>query len=169
MPDYTKIDFTCDLGDELLKVIGEIVVSFGQLERVIALTIKRAEPSTTLADAEALVIRVGADGNRAINSYQQLVMDQGLEADFEELMKKADAIAPRRHDVVHGHWGRDGNRCVRWQRKGEYKELYIDQLERLRDDIRHLVAEINQKLRSDLGSFEMSASSINSISEPQKN
>ena len=53
MSDHIMMTCTYDLEDDLLMVIGQIGVSFGQLVHIVALTFKRTSPMT-LEEAEAL-------------------------------------------------------------------------------------------------------------------
>ena len=172
MSDYAILKLTHDIGDDRLKVIAQIVVRFGHLERVLAFSIKRADEraggTMTLAKAEELAISVGELAKKAEESYQKLVINQHLKSDFKKLMESAHKVARRRNDVVHGHWGKDEDGLVRWQRKGKSKDIDMHDLELLRDDIGQLVEEINQKHPTGLGGDETSATGWSSMSGPPK-
>jgi len=159
MSDHILINCTYDLGDDLLKVIGEIVVCFGQLEHVVAMTIKRTSPSMTLAEAEALTDGIVARSTHAQERFEVWAMDQNREGDFMRLIAEVRRIVPRRNDVVHALWGKDPEDRVRWQRNGRDTEIEIDQLERLRNEIRLLTAAINGTTRPDLVTIEVPAAS----------
>lgn len=159
MSDHIMISCTYDLGDDLLKVIGQIVVSFGQLEHIVAMTIKRTSPSMTLAEAEALTDGIVERSTRAQESFERWAMDQDLEGDFGKLIEKVRKIAHRRNDVVHALWGKDPEGRVRWQRKGGNTIIEIDRLKLLRSEIQLLAAFITGATRPDLVKIEMPAAS----------
>lgn len=159
MSDHIMINCTYDLGDDLLKVIGQIVVSFGQLEHIVAMTIKRTSPSMTLAEAEALTDGIVERSTRAQENFEIWAMNQDLEGDFGKLIEKVHKIARRRNDVVHALWGKDPEGRVRWQRKGGGTKIEINRLKQLRDDIRLLAALITGATRPDLITIEMPAAS----------
>lgn len=155
MSDHILINCTYDLGDDLLKVIGQIVVSFGQLEHIVAMTIKRTSQSMTLAEAEALTDGIVERSTRAQESFERWAMDQGLEGDFAKLIEEVRKIARRRNNVVHGLWGKTPEGRVRWQRKGGPTVIEIDQLKLLRSEIQLLAAAITDTTRPDLVTIEM--------------
>jgi hypothetical protein len=150
MSDHIMISCRYDLGDDLLKVIGEIVVSFGQLEHAVALSIKRTSPATTLTDVQAFTDILVGRSRRAQESFEVWAKDQDREGDFKRLTDQVGDIARRRRDVVHALWGKDRDGGVRWLRNGQERDIEIAQLELLRDDIRQLTAEINHATRPDL-------------------
>ena len=154
MSNHIMIDCTYELGDDLLQVIGQIAVSFGQLEHVVALSIKRTSPSMTLAEAEALRDSIVLLSNRAQESYVNWAMDQNLEANFRQRFEEVRGIARRRNDVFHAFWGRDGEGGVRWHRSGRARRIDINELRQLWDDIWQLAGRINEATRPDLVRFE---------------
>ncbi len=155
MSNHIMMTCTYDLGDDLLQVIGQIVVSFGQLEHVVALTIKRTSPSMTLAEAEALTDGIVQRSTRAQESFERWAMYQNLEADFGKRIEAVRRIARRRNDVIHALWGRDPEGRVRWQRSGENRGIEINQLRHLRDAILLLAAAITEATRPDLVTIEI--------------
>ena len=142
MSDHIMMTCTYDLEDDLLMVIGQIVVSFGQLEHIVALTIKRTSPMT-LEEAEALTDGIVERSAKAKESYEIWATNQGLEAEFLKLVDKAGKVARRRNDVIHAFWAKDPAGCIQWRRNGLQKKIDIEQLKVLRDDIHLLAAEIN--------------------------
>lgn len=159
MSDHIMITCTYDLGDDLLKVIGQIVVSFGQLEHSVAMAIKRTAPSMALAEAVALTDSIVERSKRAQESFERWAMDQDREGDFTKLIKEVRRMARRRNDVVHALWGKDPEGRVRWKRKSEDAKIEIDRLRRLRDEIQRLAADINSTTRPEIVTFEVSAAS----------
>ena len=155
MSDHIMINCTYDLGDDLLKVIGQIVVSFGQLEHIVAMTIKRTSPSMTLAEAVALTDGIVERSTRAQESFERWAMDQNLESDFRQRIEEVSRLARRRNDVIHALWGRDTEGRVRWQRSGKNIGIEINRLRLLRDEIRLLAAAITEATRPDLVTIEI--------------
>ena len=147
MSDHIKLNPTYDLGDDLLKVIGEIVVSFGQLEHAVALTIKRTSLLMTLAQAQALTNGVVRRGEDAQESIAWWAMNQDREVEFTQLMDQVGGLARRRNDVVHGVWGKDEEGRVRWTRNQSASEFDVNQLQSLRNEIHQLTSAIDRKTK----------------------
>jgi hypothetical protein len=145
MTDHIMITCTYDLGDALIKVIGEVVVSFGQLEHTVAVSIKRTNPRMTLADVQALTNGIFERSDDARESFERWAMNQELEGNFRRHIDEIRDIARcRRNDVIHGLWGKDPEGRVRWLRNWEDSgEIKMEQLESLRDQIQILIRKIN--------------------------
>ncbi len=159
MSDHIDLTPTYDLGDDLLKVIGEIVVSFGQLEHAVALAIKRTSPMT-LEEAQALTNGVVERSTHAQESFEKWAMNQNLEGEFKQLMGQVRGLARRRNDVVHGLWGKDPQGRVQWLRNAGGEEIKIDRLESLRDEIQRLTLDINRTTRPGSGGLSANPTSF---------
>ncbi len=136
---------TDDLPEDLLKLIGRIAISWGQLENILALTYKRIA-DVTMEEAISLAREVG--GLRTLSDtvrakFEIRTLDQVAEARFSRLLKRAIDAGVKRHDIMHGQWGKDPQGEVCWYRKGRKLEVRTDALEELRNEIRDVTAEIN--------------------------
>ena len=138
-----KIKLTCDVGDDLLKVIGEVAVTFGQLEHVLSLSIKRTRPTMSLLEAQRLTDGITGRTEEAREAFEVWIQDQELEGKFSELMKELREVAARRNDVFHALWGKDAEGRVIWLRKSQYINPSLASLQKLRDDIRYMTARVD--------------------------
>ena len=144
-----KLLLTCDLGDDRLKVIGGIIVSFGHLEHVVALCIKRTRPDdVSLLDAQRLTDGVVGRSRDAQDAFEVWAQDQQLEGSFGELMEEVREVAGLRHDVAHGLWAKDANGDVVLNRKARYRDPTVTKLKMLRDRIIALTVKVDGSTRS---------------------
>lgn len=159
MNDHVIVELTADLGDELLKVLGQITVCFGQLEHTLAMSIKRTTPDMTLDEAEKLRDGLIERSEKAQERFEVWAQNQDSEADFWSFMGKARALAQQRHDVVHAFWGKDDRDEIYWGRLAERRPVSIDVLKHLRNELYLLSALINHQTRPDLTFFDIPHSS----------
>jgi len=138
------IDLNAELPDEILKLLGQICVNYGQLEHVLMLAIKRTTGGSL---EEKVMMKIARDtGNvpaltkKARDEYAIRFMNQKLEADFEEALTAADDPKRRRHQVVHRLWGMKASGTVNWPEKYPRN---VDDLKKLADDLRAAAIKIN--------------------------
>ena len=93
--------------DEITKVVGEIVIAFGQLEHVLWVAGKR---SRKLSMQEWAELR---EGGRTVpekcrylrEEFTRQQMDDTLRSDLHQTLDKIVNLAETRNRIVHGRWG----------------------------------------------------------------
>jgi hypothetical protein len=107
------VKFADDHDGELLKVLGEVVAVFGDLEQVLWLTPKRILNiklsiwKRTLADPEAERRRSIEDRVRSIRETYKKHHGGAIPSDLDLLLKDVKGLNKERHEVIHALWARD--------------------------------------------------------------
>lgn len=149
MADHQMLTMTTDLPCDLLKIIGQIAVAYGQLEHALAMSIKRTTPGISIEDALELAESFSARRELATQRFGIWYQDQNLEGKFEKAIDHAREVAKRRHDVMHALWAKNGDNGVCWLRLGWYNAPDLAELQSIRDDIYRTAMELNGATRND--------------------
>ena len=151
------VHLTGNMPNDRAQAIAEIVMQWGRLEHVLALTIKRTSGMTI---AEAL------KRARALNSIDRLTdevrshfsvhaQNQDREGALTELLSDVLALAKLRNDVVHGLWCFDDAGAPLWIRTPVRYEVGAESLVWIANHIGDLTAKINALTRPDLVMWEV--------------
>jgi hypothetical protein len=150
------VSIDAPIPERISSQIGQLVCRWGQLEHVLALTIKR----TVKVSIEEALVRA-----RELNSIPRLTnevrarfavhaQNQGREGELTSLLQDVICLSKVRNDVVHGLWcfGERGEPLwLRAPARSEYEETSLDWL---CNKIRDVTAAINALTRPDLVSWE---------------
>ena len=146
--EFTLINLTVDLPDDILKAIGRLTISFGQLEYVLALTILRTSSNgMTFEEAHEKakkLVSIHALAERAYEEFQRRTLDQNIEARFLALVGDVRDLARRWADVKHALWGIGKDGRVNWVVRGQQAPVDIEQLTQLDEDICGTKDALNQ-------------------------
>ena len=146
----SKIILTDDWRGEISQVVGEIAISFAQLEHVLWLSPKRIK-KLPFSVWEQMAGRVSITERCAQirDSYAVRAMHQDKEASLDSLLKSVVRVNEQRNAIIHGRWGckKDGGVIVSRHRIWKGKEQRLDKtwFIELRGEIR--------ELRRSLGKF----------------
>lgn len=137
--EFTLINTAVDLPDDILTAIGRLTVSYGQLEYILALTIKRTS-STGMTFEEAheeakMLVSIHALAERAYENFRRRTLNQDIEARFHALVADIRDLARRWADVKHALWGIGEDGRVNWVVRGQQAPVDLDQLAQLDEDI----------------------------------
>jgi len=145
------------LPDELYAALGRVSARYGQVEHVLAVTIRRTT-GISFEDACAKCRNLRAKDMRkeAKEAYRAWAVDKHREIDgaklasvFDDLVDKSGDLSERRHDVIHCCWSiKDGN--VTATREGtllkwDGKPVTIPDVEKLADNLKQIVLQLNDK------------------------
>jgi hypothetical protein len=145
----SKIIPTDNWDEETRKVVGEIAISFAQLEHVLWLSPKRVK-QLRFPEWDQIAGRVSIEGRckQIADAYAMRKMNQAKEAELGRLLKEVAAANEERNSVIHARWGckkRDGKMVARY-RVWRNKNLGVDhgELAAIRDKIRNLRDRLGQ-------------------------
>lgn len=135
-----------DFPDEILRLVGQIVIGFAQLEHVLKLLVKRHLHQgfdEGMAEAER-IRKINALRKRIEDLHARTTLDQRREADLAALLRDAeDLYQEDRTRIVHALWAHtvDG-RPIRVFRERDWG-ISLDELNMLRCKLRALVLALN--------------------------
>ena len=139
----TKFIPTDNWDCETWNVVGQIAISFAQLEHVLWLSPKRVK-KLRFSDWEQIAGRVSIEGRceQIAHAYAVRKMNQAQEAELSKLLKEVTKAAEARNSIVHARWGckkRAGKVIARYRVwKGKNLGVNLDELLGIRDEIRDL-------------------------------
>lgn len=138
-----RVPLTDELPPPMLELIAKVVVTFGHLEHVLKLVLKRElRVSYHEGMAEAERIRhLNALRARIAELVAQRVMNQAVESEVDAALKETEALYEKRHDVIHAVWTME-NGELRYSRNGRRPPDLRD----LRTRTRRAIAGLNQLL-----------------------
>jgi hypothetical protein len=141
-------ELTDDLPSDILILIGQINVGYGQLEHVLKLTIKRTTEGLSLEEATKMARSLGWMGLRikARTQFEKWALDQRMEKKFKIRLDHADCVVKRRHDVAHGVWGKDDRGNLYWERADPNKDPATE-LQEIRGQLRNLIRRMEKFTR----------------------
>lgn len=137
------IILTDDLPPATFELIGRITVSFGQLEHLLAVLVKRTLEGATFSEgmAEAEKLRTIANLGKAISEgFARRTMNQAKEAEVDASLEEVGRLYGMRHDVIHAVWARtlDGDEV--YSRRGRLPP----KLAELHQRTRRVIATLNR-------------------------
>jgi hypothetical protein len=96
-----------DLWDAATRqVVGEIAISFAQLEHVLWLLPKRIKQlEMSVWENMAEIVGIPTRCNQIAEAYPVRAMHQGNEADLDALLSRVKAANEKRNGLIHGRWG----------------------------------------------------------------
>ncbi len=144
-----QVGFRDDFPDDILKVVGQITLSLGQLEYVLKLTIKRLlrKPFKEGMGVADSIWPIRNLRREAEHLFAIRVMDQAAEGEFRALLDRVEALSEPRHRVIHALWAIPKGGGFLRIRKGVNYGVDLLELRRLRKEIRGVVHDLNQFTR----------------------
>ena len=137
-----------DLPDEIKDLIARISVRHGQLEHVLAMTIKRTSPGRSLSEAMAraqYLLNQPALTEEAMQIYGKDTDDHEAEAEFLDVLNRARKASSARRDVDHALWAYDEQGNLVWLRNGV--SMDISTLSSIHTNLVDAVRDLNAKTR----------------------
>ncbi len=144
-----QVGFRDDFPDDILKIVGQITLSLGQIEYLLKLTIKRLlrKPFDEGMGVAESIWPIRNLSRQAEHLFAVRVMDQTTEAEFRVLLDRVEALSEPRHRVIHALWAiPEGGGFLRI-RKGVNYGVNLQDLRRLRREIRGVVHDLEKFTR----------------------
>lgn len=141
MPGSVTVTLSHDLDPALLLLIGKVIVRHGQLEYLLALSIKRTS-SMSIQEAVRLTKGMLERSHMASETFALWAQNQEDEAYFDGLLEEARRLNDQRNDIVHAFWTRhDG--ADHWNRLGVQREINYSELKTLVMDLMSVITRLN--------------------------
>jgi hypothetical protein len=140
-----KMILTDQWDEDTCRLVGQIAISFAQLEHILWLSPKRVRKLRfPVWEAMAGQVTIPQRCEQIRKTYALKRMHQGLEAELDRLLLRIERANDARNSIIHGRWGckknEDRTDIVSRHRIWRGKDRGIDhaQLTKLRDEVREL-------------------------------
>tara|TARA_R110000824_G_scaffold341476_1_gene527924 strand:+ start:514 stop:1032 length:519 start_codon:yes stop_codon:yes gene_type:complete len=145
------VDLDGEPPKDIAHFIHQMVLGFGQLEYLLALTMKRCQPTMSVPQAlekARKLWRFQSLAKEAEWMFSIQATDQHREGELKALLEKAHELKSIRDKVVHGLWCRDP-RINEWQwiYRGVKEKYSIENFESWTLDLRSIIIGINEITR----------------------